>query len=73
MLTSIIFTYNHDNSIAKCIDSILEQKTTYPYEIHIWDDCSTDKTSEICRKYAAQYPDKIKLTVQKKTHFAVRI
>lgn len=69
MLTSIIFTYNHENSIAKCIDSILEQKTTYPYEIHIWDDCSTDKTSEICRKYAAQYPDKIKLTVQKKNTF----
>lgn len=69
MLTSIIFTYNHESSIAKCIKSILEQKTTYPYEIHIWDDCSTDKTSDICRKYAAQYPGKIKLTVQKKNTF----
>ena len=69
MLTSIIFTYNHEGSIAKCIDSILEQKTTYPYEIHIWDDCSTDNTSDICRKYAAQYPDRIKLTVQKKNTF----
>lgn len=69
MLTAIIFTYNHENSIAKCIESILEQKTTYSYEIHIWDDCSTDKTSDICRKYAAQYPGKIKLTVQKKNTF----
>lgn len=69
MLTAIIFTYNHEKSIAKCIESILHQKTTYPYEIHIWDDCSTDKTSNICRKYAKQYPDKIKLTVQKKNTF----
>lgn len=69
MLTAIIFTYNHEYSIAKCIESILEQKTKYPYEIHIWDDCSTDKTSAICRKYAEQYPDKIKLTVQKKNTF----
>lgn len=69
MLTAIIFTYNHENFIAKCIDSILEQKTTYPYEIHIWDDCSTDKTSDICRSYAAKYPEKIKLTVQPRNTF----
>lgn len=69
MLTSIIFTYNHEDSIAKCIESILNQKTSYPYEIHIWDDCSTDSTSDICRKYAAQNPDKIKLTIQKKNTF----
>jgi glycosyltransferase involved in cell wall biosynthesis len=36
------------------------QKTTFPYEIIIADDCSTDGTSAICAEYAAKYPDKIR-------------
>lgn len=63
-LTVIIFTYNHKDSIAKAIDSILEQKTTYSYEIWICDDCSTDGTTLICVDYAKKYPDKIKLFTQ---------
>ena len=69
MLTAIIFTYNHKDSISRCIESILNQNTSYNYEIHIWDDCSIDGTSDICRKYAAKYKEKIKLTVQKKNTF----
>lgn len=69
LLTAIIFTYNHKRYIARCIESHLSQKTTYDYEIRIYDDCSTDGTSDICRKYAEKYPDKIKLTVQKENTF----
>lgn len=63
-LTVIIFTYNHEDYIAKAIDSVLEQETTYPYEIWLCDDCSTDSTLTICIKYAKKYPDKIKLFAQ---------
>ena len=45
------------------------QKTDYDYEIRIYDDCSTDGTSDICREYAARYPEKIKLNVQKENTF----
>ena len=69
LLTAIIFTYNHKNSVAECIESLLNQKTGYGYEIHIWDDCSTDGTSDICREYAKNYPDKIKLVVQAENTF----
>jgi glycosyltransferase involved in cell wall biosynthesis len=69
ILTSTIITYNHTNSIARCIESMINQKTNYPYEIHIWDDCSTDGTSEICRQYAKKYPDKIRLTIQKENSY----
>lgn len=69
MLTVIIFTYNHENFITECLESILHQKTTYPYKVHIWDDCSTDATSEICRSYARQFPNKITLTIQNKNTF----
>lgn len=69
VLTAIIFTYNHKNSIAKCIESLVEQTTDYKYEIHIWDDCSIDGTSDVCRSYAAKYPDKIRLYIQKENTF----
>lgn len=80
LLTVIIFTYNHKDSIAKAIDSILEQETTYSYEIWLCDDCSTDGTTVICADYAKKYPNKIKLFTQavntytsKETHVEVAL
>ncbi|MBE0670978.1 MAG: glycosyltransferase family 2 protein [Anaerolineales bacterium] len=64
LLTVIIFTYNHEDSIAKAIDSVLEQETAYSYEIWLCDDCSTDGTTAICVDYAKRFPDKIKLFTQ---------
>ncbi|MBO7258081.1 MAG: glycosyltransferase [Alphaproteobacteria bacterium] len=69
LLTAIIFTYNHKNHIARCIESHLNQKTSYSYIIKIYDDCSSDGTTDICKEYAAKYPDKIQLTVQKENTF----
>ena len=59
ILTINIITYNHAPYIAKCIDSILEQKTSFGYIIRIFDDCSTDGTTKICQQYADKFPDKI--------------
>lgn len=64
ILTVIIFAYNHENSIAQAIEGVLQQVTEYGYEIWICEDCSEDSTLEICRKYAEQHPDKIKLFAQ---------
>jgi glycosyltransferase involved in cell wall biosynthesis len=53
-------TYNHAAFIADCLDSILEQD--YPaIEIIVADDRSEDATASIAEKYAAHYPDKIRL------------
>lgn len=54
-------TYNHEKYIAKAIESVLLQKTNYKWELLINDDCSTDSTREIAKKYESLYPDKIKL------------
>ena len=41
------------------IESVLNQKTSYKYKIHIFDDASSDKSAEIAQKYVDKYPDKI--------------
>lgn len=45
-------TYNHEKYIKDAIDSFLMQETSFPYEIIIHDDASTDGTPAIIRSYA---------------------
>lgn len=56
-----ITTYNLEKYIAKALDSILCQKTDFDYKIIVADDCSTDRTIEILKKYKKSYPEKIEL------------
>lgn len=53
-------TYNHAPFVRKCLDGFLMQKTTFPIEILIHDDCSTDGTDAIIKEYAEKYPDIVK-------------
>ena len=61
MISIVVTTYNHEKYIAQCLDSILMQQTSFPFEIILGEDKSSDTTREICKQYAKQYPDKIKL------------
>lgn len=58
-------TYNHGKYIESAIKSFLIQKTTFPIQIAIYDDASTDGTSEIVRQYQEKYPDLIHAVLQK--------
>jgi len=50
-------TFNHKHYISRMLDGALEQKTTFPFEIVIGDDGSTDGSQDIIRSYQEQYPD----------------
>lgn len=56
-----VMTYYHEKYIERCINSILEQKTEYTYEIVICDDCSKDATKDIIEKYRSLYPSIIRV------------
>lgn len=56
-----VITYNHAAFIEQCLDSILSQNTTFPFEVCIGEDDSSDGTREICQRYAATYPDIVRL------------
>lgn len=49
-------TYNQEKYIAQCLDGFLMQKTTFPFEIVISNDCSTDNTKKIIDSYVEKYP-----------------
>jgi len=50
-------TYNHEKYLAQALDSFLMQKVSFPIEIVIGDDCSTDGTPRIVRDYAERLPE----------------
>ncbi len=54
-------TYQHANYIKQCLDGILIQVTSFPFEILLGEDDSSDGTREICIEYAEKYPNKIRL------------
>jgi glycosyltransferase involved in cell wall biosynthesis len=56
-----IFTYNQEKLVGKTIDSILRQKTNFPFEVIIAEDCSTDNTKEVCLDFFKRHTDKIVL------------
>lgn len=57
----IVQTYNHSGFISSCLDSILNQETTFTFEILIGEDDSQDNTRKICQEYAEKHPTKIRL------------
>jgi len=61
LVSVIISTYNHKDYISQAVESVVMQKTTFPFEIIIGEDESNDGTREICIDYAEKYQNRIRL------------
>ena len=68
----ICVTYNHEKYIRQALDSILMQKTTFPFEIRIGEDCSTDATRDILKEYEAKYPGRFCMYYREKNMGATK-
>lgn len=65
MVDILMASYNGEKYISQQIESILTQSYT-DWKLYINDDCSTDNTAEIAKKYSEKYPNKIFFTQNNK-------
>jgi glycosyltransferase involved in cell wall biosynthesis len=59
-----VITYNQEQYIGECLQSLVEQRTNFDFEIIVGDDCSTDGTHGIILDFARRYPHLIRTNFQ---------
>lgn len=62
----VCITYNQEKFIKEALDSFLMQKTNFPFDVIVSDDCSLDGTIDIIKEYAQKYPQIIKPVFREK-------
>jgi glycosyltransferase involved in cell wall biosynthesis len=65
-VSAFILTYNHERFIGQAIEGFLVQKTDFPCELVIADDCSTDGTREVIRRYWEKDRDRIRVLLNRR-------
>lgn len=61
-----VITYNHEKYLRQCLQSIVDQRTDFYFEIIVGDDCSTDGTRAIISEFARAYPDIVRVVLQER-------
>lgn len=61
LLSVCVRTHDQKRFIREAMDSVLRQHKTFPYEIIVSDDASSDGTVEILKEYQDAHPDKVRL------------
>lgn len=70
VVSIISLTYNQEKYVRECFEGFLMQQTSFPFEVLVYDDASTDTTPEIIRQYADKYPDIFKPTLYKENNYS---
>lgn len=61
-----VVTYNQQEYIRECLESLVSQQTDFNFEIIVGDDASTDDTPRIIKEYQDKYPHLIKPVLREK-------
>lgn len=62
--------YNHGPYLRDCLEGFVMQKTTFPFEILVHDDASTDCSADIIREYEEKYPNLFKPIYQTENQYS---
>ena len=54
LVTVLVTTYNQERYIRQALDSVLAQRTDFPFEVLVSEDAGADGTRAILREYAAR-------------------
>ncbi|MFC0265701.1 glycosyltransferase family 2 protein [Alloscardovia macacae] len=63
-ITFVVPSYNVEDYLARCVDSLVDTADTRDVEIVIVNDGSHDRTAEIADAYAERYPDVVRVIHQ---------
>lgn len=62
LVSVLVTTYNHERYIRAALESVYAQQTSFPVEVVVCDDGSTDRTRAIVEELAALHPDRTRLS-----------
>lgn len=57
----VVLTYYHEQFLEAALESVINQKCNFDFEVLVSDDCSKDNTLAIAHKYEMLYPNKVKV------------
>ena len=63
-------TFQQVALVARCVESLVAQKTSFSYEVLVRDDGSTDGTQEVLLDLQRRFPDKIRLMLEPKNTYS---
>lgn len=70
-LVSVICTaYNHEKYIAQALEGFVLQKTSFPMEVIVHDDASSDNTAQIIAEYEKKYRDLFVTVYQRENQYS---
>ena len=73
MVSVICNVYNHEKYLRDALDGFVMQKTSFPFEVLVHDDASTDSSAAIIREYEEKYPDIIKPIYQTVNQYSQKV
>ena len=69
VVTIICSTFNQSELIGDALHGFLTQRTSFPFEIVLRDDASTDGTQQIIHDFAQRYPRIIRVVLHKENRY----
>lgn len=66
----ICLTYNHEKYVRDCFEGFLMQQTSFPFEVLVYDDASTDGTPSIIKEYSLKFPGVFKPTLYDENNYS---
>ncbi|MCU7795557.1 MAG: glycosyltransferase [Candidatus Thiodiazotropha sp. (ex Myrtea spinifera)] len=70
VVSILCLTFNQITYLQDALRGFLIQKTTFPFEVILHDDASTDGTKEIVQEYSSRYPGIIKPIIQTNNQYS---
>ena len=61
VISALMLAYRHEQYITEAIEGVLIQRTDFPIELVIAEDCSPDQTMAIAKSYQKRYPALIRI------------